>query len=168
MNKEQWKEIKDWVGSFVSNKGRISSSRKENRPLYDNGDGYLCVKLSRNKVSKNFAVHRLVCQAFVPQVQGKNEVNHIDGNKKNNKASNLEWSTRSENIKHAYSNGLKVGRIGQKNGRAKLTGTEVNLIRRMYSTGNYTHLMIARKFGVSGSLVAKIITNKLWVNNTII
>lgn len=63
---------------------------------------YLKVKLE----GKNYLVHRLVAQSFIPNREGKSDVNHIDGNKYNNHRSNLEWSTRSENLKHAHKLGL--------------------------------------------------------------
>ena len=52
-------------------------------------------------------VHRLVAETFIPNPEDKRTVNHIDGNKRNNHISNLEWSTIGENLKHAYRNGLK-------------------------------------------------------------
>lgn len=63
---------------------------------------YLCVRLYKNKIPYNKPVHRLVAEAFIPNPEHKEQVNHIDGNKLNNKISNLEWNTRSENMKHAY------------------------------------------------------------------
>lgn len=63
---------------------------------------YLCVRLYKNKLSYNKLVHRLVAETFIPNPENKEQVNHIDGNKLNNNLSNLEWSTRSENMKHAY------------------------------------------------------------------
>ena len=67
---------------------------------------YIAVQWYENKEHKLAYVHRLVAEAFVPNPNRKKEVNHIDGNKQNNAASNLEWATRRENTIHAYANGL--------------------------------------------------------------
>ena len=67
---------------------------------------YITVQWYENKEHKIAYVHRLVAEAFVPNPNRKKEVNHIDGNKQNNAASNLEWATRRENTIHAYANGL--------------------------------------------------------------
>jgi hypothetical protein len=66
----------------------------------------LIVQLGKHP-SKTYAVHRLVAQAFIPPVDGKTIVNHIDGNKKNNNVENLEWVTHKENTAHAILNGLR-------------------------------------------------------------
>ena len=67
---------------------------------------YIAVQWYENKEHKLAYVHRLVAEAFVPNPNRKKEVNHIDNNKQNNAASNLEWATRRENTIHAYANGL--------------------------------------------------------------
>lgn len=67
----------------------------------DNGYGYLIVGLSKNGKRKNFYLHRLVAEAFIPNPENKPEVNHKKGNKYDNRACNLEWVTRSENQIHA-------------------------------------------------------------------
>ena len=67
---------------------------------------YIAVQWYENKEHKLAYVHRLVAEAFVPNPNRKKEVNHIDDNKQNNAASNLEWATRRENTIHAYANGL--------------------------------------------------------------
>lgn len=69
-------------------------------------NGYLAVTMFINGEKYNKRVHRLVAECFIPNTQNKLEVNHIDGNKKNNKVSNLEWVTRKENMSHASVNEL--------------------------------------------------------------
>lgn len=68
--------------------------------------GYMQVKLYKNKKSKSFRVHRLVAEQFILNTYKKPEVNHIDGNKRNNFVDNLEWVTRKENEQHAVKHGL--------------------------------------------------------------
>lgn len=65
-----------------------------------------------------YRVHRLVAQEFIPNPEGKAQVNHIDGNKENNSAENLEWSTCKENIIHSWKSGLStVGENLRNNGK---------------------------------------------------
>ncbi len=71
--------------------------------------GYARVELWRDGEGKKYLVHRLLAQAFIPNPEGKPQVNHIDGDKKNNALTNLEWVTQSENQLHAYRAGLQRG-----------------------------------------------------------
>lgn len=73
------------------------------------GLGYVRVELWENGKGRKYLVHRLVAQAFIPNPERKPQVNHIDGDKSNNKISNLEWVTQSENQIHAYRCGLQRG-----------------------------------------------------------
>ena len=110
MECEVWKDVKGYEGLYkVSNTGKVKSFQRNREKLlsdkyYENG--YLRASLSKNKEKKKVLIHRLVAETFIPNPENKPEVNHIDGNKKNNNASNLEWCTHCENIKHAWETGL--------------------------------------------------------------
>jgi len=71
--------------------------------------GYDIVCLSLNNRQSQYSVHRLVATKYIPNPQNKPQVNHKDGNKKNNHVSNLEWCTQSENIKHSI---YEIGKLG--------------------------------------------------------
>ena len=85
-----------------------------------NHKGYLQIRLCKNAIQKTHKVHRLVAKAFIHNPKNKPQVNHIDGNKRNNKLNNLEWCTNGENQKHAFKLGLNIPRRGaeQYNARA--------------------------------------------------
>lgn len=115
---ETWKAVVGYEGLYdVSDTGKVRSlerltsagRRGIGRELrqYLLPCGYFEVLLSNDGKIKHKRVHRLVADAFCEKTDGRNEVNHIDGNKQNNSADNLEWVTRSENVKHAYRNGLQ-------------------------------------------------------------
>jgi hypothetical protein len=89
-------------GKVINNKTNVVLKQKIDRY------GYYKVGLSNNGKIKTIRVHRLLALTYLPNPENKCDVNHIDGNKSNNDLSNLEWATRSENIKHAFKNGLKI------------------------------------------------------------
>lgn len=103
---EQWSKIPNFDYS-VSNYGNVRND-KTNRIKEKHIDryGYDIVHLYKNGIRFNKRVHRLVAEAFVNNPENKACVNHIDGDKLNNSADNLEWVTYSENMKHAYRTGL--------------------------------------------------------------
>ena len=110
---EIWKPVKEFEGLYeVSNLGQVRSLNYKRTKgtkilkLVIDKDGYLRVNLYKNGKQYNKKVHRLVTAAFIPNPEGKTEVNHIDGNKTNNRVENLEWVTHSENIQHAWESGL--------------------------------------------------------------
>lgn len=75
-------------------------------PQHKNKFGYMNVALYRDGKQKQHKVHRLIAQAFIPNPQNKEQVNHIDGNKAHNVVWNLEWCTCKENINHAIKAGI--------------------------------------------------------------
>lgn len=108
---EIWKDIEGYEGMYqVSNKGRVkgldridAAGKKRKNRIIKGGvsKGYRYIQLSVNKEIKTFTVHRLVAKAFIPNVDNKPCVNHIDHNRLNNNISNLEWCTHSENNESA-------------------------------------------------------------------
>lgn len=108
---------------------------------------YLQLHLS----GKRYYAHVIVARKFIPNPQGKPEVNHKDGNKMNNHVSNLEWVTRKENMIHAQLMG-----IGPRRNARNLT-KYVDDIRLEYDNGGISMQKIANKYGVSYSVIFKII-----------
>lgn len=103
---EVWRDIEGYEGLYrVSNMGRVRGRGSCIKPSKTK-KGYLRVELWKGNARHSARIHRLVASAFVPNPHGKPDVNHIDGNKQNNRASNLEWVTPKENNAHAESNGL--------------------------------------------------------------
>ena len=114
MSKEEvWKDVVGYEGVYqVSNFGRVKrigkyrnqttewESNKILKPGKKN-NGYLFCQLSMNNETTPKMVHRLVAEAFIPNVDNKATVNHIDGNKENNRVENLEWATYRENSMHS-------------------------------------------------------------------
>jgi len=112
---------------------------------------------------KNYRTHRLIALAWIPNPENKPEINHKDGDKSNNHVDNLEWATRSENIKHAFDYNLKNAEGGN-NGYSKLTEKQVYNIVEKYNTGNYTYKDLSSMFNISTIVISKIITRTLWTH----
>ena len=144
MEQEVWKDIEGYEGKYqVSNYGNVRSLMYHNtkgikrisllKPATDNR-GYFRCALSKNNILKTYKVHRLVAQAFIPNPNNYPQINHIDGNKKNNNAENLEWCTNSVNQIHAYAHNLNQGSRGK--------GTIVGVT---YPNGNYIEYSSLKK-----------------------
>lgn len=108
MEKERWRFVKGFEGLYlVSDLGRVMGLPK--KTTYGRlltqcpyTGGYLKVCLCKNNVKHTKPVHRLVAESFIPNAENKPEVNHKNGVRTDNRATNLEWVTRSENELHAY------------------------------------------------------------------
>lgn len=142
---ENWKNIKGFSSYMVSDKGNVRSKPRiltdsfgrvynikgkmlSVKPWVDpktKRNYYVKLKLVDDMgVTRNVSVHRLVAETFIPNPDNKPEVNHIDQDKGNNNVSNLEWVTKSENLKKC----VVPGHNGSKNGNSRLTDNDVKNI----------------------------------------
>ena len=175
--KEIWKDIKGYEGCYqVSNLGRIKSLDRMTNNQYGEyfmkgrilknsiikDKGYCRVSLNNGdgKISKR--VHRLVAEAFVPNPENKPEVNHIDGNKQNNRADNLEWCTNKENIEHSIRTGLKKHCKGCSNILSKFTEEDVKFIRKNYKKRDpvYGGVALAKRYNCCTRTIYDVVTKK--------
>ena len=102
----EWKDVKEFNGIIqVSNTGKVRSVGTKTHPSHEYVQtlscwGYPRVHVHLSDINKNIAVHRLAAKAFIPNPENKPQVNHINGDKTDNRIENLEWCTASENSKH--------------------------------------------------------------------
>lgn len=166
--KEEWKDIKGFEGAYmISNTGKVLSLPRQGsrgqepklRALSLTHDGYVKVRLLANGKDSTARIHRLVAEAFLPNPEGKETVNHKDGNKENNSVDNLEWADRHEKMFHAYDHGLKKPMAGVNNYNAKLTAEQVEAIRKEYVRQSKEHGTVAlgRKYGVNNATIGLIV-----------
>lgn len=174
---EEWRPV---VGRFagwdyeVSDQGRVRSLHKRRSrgsadgilTHYGNNVGYRLVMLSKNGISKNATVHSLVAETFIHPRIGKEEVNHLDGNKQNNVAANLEWVTKPENANHAIRTGIRRvfsggSSKGESNPRSRLTDSQVKEIITAFRSKE-PRKAIAARYGISVGSVEEIGARKSW------
>lgn len=136
-NKKEVKEIPNFSRYLVDEDGIIFRKKDNLKLTYStNNWGYLETKLVNDDgIRKSVRVHRIVCYAFYGYQEQDTPVNHIDCNKKNNRFTNLEWSTHSENLKHAYDNNLRGSLVGNANNRSILEVADVESICSWYLEG---------------------------------
>ena len=129
---DTWSKINGHINYSVSKNGEIrNDTTGKIKSSRCNRHGYPVVDLYMNGQRQTIPVHRLVANAFVSNPDNKSQVNHIDGNKKNNIADNLEWCTASENMKHSFNTGLSKpnkGMLGRKNPNAGRHGKPIRII----------------------------------------
>ena len=142
--------VKGAKGLNYKIKGKITRETK-------NHLGYIKVRLHKDGVRRELALHRIVAMCFVLNESNNKEVNHLDGNKLNNHYKNLEWCNRSDNMKHAFSIGL-ISNKGENAPSRKLTGEEVLYIR----SSKDGCVKLSKRFNVSASTISSIRKRRSW------
>ena len=133
----------DTKGSVWSiKKGKTLSTRRNNR-------GYLLIDLRNKDGRKTFLHHRLVAETFLSNPKGLEQVNHINGDKTDNRPANLEWVTRQQNWDHA-----KREQLPNKN--RKLSPGQLDMARELHSVG-MTQTLIAKLMGVTGTSIHRVV-----------
>ena len=169
---EVWKEVKGNHNYAISSLGCVRRLTKGQGAraghilkLGLDRKGYLVVILCGNGRRATRRVHQLVATAFLWPRDGL-EVNHIDGNKANNRLDNLELVTRSENCLHAYRTGLTAPRaaalqVGEQHPSAKLCEDSVREIRTLSASG-MSQGVIGKRMGVGPTAVGNVLRGKSW------
>ena len=162
--KELWKPLLEYKGLEVSSIGRIrkaaNKSRKE-RILTEfpkDRDGYCrCSVQKLDGTWTSQPVHRLVAKAFIPNVENKQAVNHIDGNRQNNKVENLEWVTPKENVIHSFKFGVrkKCKQVPKKTILTDFQISQIDKLRELYTVNQ-----IAKLFNIEYQSLKNIIHKK--------
>lgn len=124
------------------------------------GSGYIGYSLRRDGNTYGMKAHRLVLLTFVGD--SEMEVNHINGNKHDNRLENIEYCTRSENNRHAIETGLRIMPYGDNAYRRTLSLKTVLDIKKAIAKGDKRFRAIAKDFGVASGTISKINTGKLW------
>ena len=168
---EVWRDKKLGFNSYglqVSSLGNVRTTDKRYKSINDNGAGYKFVRIHNtdNKTGKNFYIHRLVAEAFLEQpCELKTQVNHIDGDKSNNNADNLEWVCPSGNIRHMHENGLNIKRRNH----GELVQVSDTVVAYAYSKvvmGISSISEAAREFGFPRTTLSSIVNKRSRKNVT--
>jgi len=165
---ETWKNIIGYENLYlVSDLGRIKSMPKKTRKgerilkAIQMPNGYQTIDLVKDKKVKKCLLHRLVANSFLLNAANKEQVNHINGIKNDNRLKNLEWNTRSENQLHSIRAGLRTTK-GEKNSQCKLN--EISVLSIFNDNRKYTE--ISKIYNISISTISDIKRGYSWSHIT--
>jgi hypothetical protein len=155
-----WKKIEDYPYE-VDAHGHIRNceSGKLLSTISLNGGGYNYVTLFNSDGRRNFMIHRLVATTFIDNPDNKPQVNHIDGNKRNNHVSNLEWMTQFENMRHAVNANLSPK--GETSYLAKLKEEDILKIRLAAESG-IKRSELVKMYKVNSGAISGILLGRTW------
>lgn len=157
---EEWKNIED-SNYRVSSEGRVMNKSERILKERISRHGYVNYTLYIGGKPVGMTAHRLVASAFLKDGKEGLEVNHLDGNKRNNCVDNLEWCTKGENARHAYLTGLRVPVAGN----SKLNIWQRKRIRMAKTvTPDISYRSLGSIFGVSAATICNLLNNKIYQN----
>lgn len=176
--KEVWVDALNFEGYYqVSNLGRVKRLKRQSKNSRGNSlrtlpekilsltnrnlKIYITVKLTVKGVTKSVQLHRLVLCSFETEPVGGREVNHINGNKRDNSLANLEWVTRQENVNHAIKLKLRTKIFGEQTNSNKMTSSTVKKIWKLRNKG-FSYVKISEKLNVSQKMVGDVVRGRTW------
>jgi hypothetical protein len=166
VEEQEWRPVR--AGKYeVTSDGLVRSAKTKRILKQNNSSGYWRVEMCHRgrAVRENTGVHRLVADAFAPNPNFYNCVNHKDGNKLNNNADNLEWCTPAHNSQHAARMGLRdySDIRGKRSGRALLTNQQVRDLREMRAGGSSID-MLAHLSGLTRSGLFQLLSGRTYAD----
>lgn len=173
---ETWVDVKGFEIAYqVSSFGRIKSKKRFIKTRWGTytkeipelirvqkitRNGYLAISFTQDQKKHWISLHRLTALHFI-EGNSALQINHIKGNKKDNRCFMLEWTTALRNHEHAIETGLKNNPVGETNSNAKLTADNVREVRVMAAQGIRSGI-IAEKFGVKPNTITEIKNGRKW------
>ena len=175
--REVWKDLKGYEGYYqVSSMGRVRTldrvirksdgttqkRRGKISKLGSDKNNYNTINLWKDGKATFSRVCRLVAQTFLENPENKPTVNHKNGVRNDDRVSNLEWMTYSENSQHSFDTGLQENLKGEEHHFAKLSEEDVVFIRESYKCKKYNQMELSKMFNVGQVQISRIIHHKRW------
>lgn len=165
---EEWRQVPEYEGVYsVSSWGRIKRDESGHiLSMWPNGNGYYKVQLWRDGKYAFRNVHRLVLLVFRGPLPNGLQSRHNDGNKLNNRITNLRYDTPKSNCADKAIHG--TNNLGENNGSSKLALSTVKEIRDTYAKGELSQRKLAKKYKVCQTTIGKIIRNENWQHDLLL
>ena len=146
----------------ISRTGEVVNTRTGRVLKYDTSSPYRRVTLSKNGKTKRVSVHRLVAMHYIPNPSQSPQVNHINGDKHDNRVENLEWATCKENTGHAFDSGLRP--VGSDHCNSTITNEQAHRVCSMLLDGYVRGAILTTVHGVAKHHVHDIRRRKTWTH----